>query len=304
MTMTVTGLVHSPFVHAASLENGGARSISDVSYGPRADQRLDLVLPPVNRFLGPRPLIVWLHAGGWEYGSRKDPAPLPRYEVTRGYAMATIDYGLSPKYHFPTPVHDVKRAILWLKAHAVQYGLDPQKVFVAGYSAGAQLAAFVAVTPGRYEPTNLPRSLQRYNDRVIGTIDISGGYDLVQLTHSQNLWAREAGSALVGCSPTPLPKPLTCPAGVASAATVRYRLRADAPPAYIVHARGDELFLIGKQEVPLVTAWRAERHGKNVELQVVQGGHGVDIKQLDLARINAFLDGIARAHHTLTLPSP
>src|SRR5262249_48627308 len=132
-TLTVTGVVHSPFVNAASLENGGPRTISNLAYGTRADQRLDLVLPPASKFLGPRPLIVWLHAGGWEYGSRKDPAPLPRYEVTRGYAMASVDYGLSPTYHFPTPVHDVKLAILWLKAHAAQYGLDPTNAFRAGY---------------------------------------------------------------------------------------------------------------------------------------------------------------------------
>jgi acetyl esterase/lipase len=302
--LTVTGLVHSPFVHAASLENGGPRSLPNLSYGKRADQKLDLYLPPTNKFFGPRPVIVWLHAGGWEFGSRKDPAPLPQYEVSRGYAMASVDYGLSPSYHFPTPVHDVKLAILWLKAHAPEYGLDPTTVFVAGYSAGAQLAAFVAVTPGRYEPKNVPRSLQRFNDRVVGTIDISGGYDLVQLTHSQNLWAREAGSALVGCQPTPPPAPLRCPAGVASAATVRNRLRPNAPPAYIVHAEGDELFLIKQQEAPLASAWTAERHRRDVDVQIVSGGHGIDINQLNLPRIDAFLDGIARIHRALPISRP
>jgi acetyl esterase/lipase len=299
--LAVTGLVHPPFVHAALLENGGPRSLPNLSYGTRADQKLDLLLPPANQFFGPRPVIVWLHAGGWEFGSRQDAAPLPRYEVTRGYAMASVDYGLSPAYHFPTPVHDVKLAILWLKAHAAQYGLDPTKVFVAGYSAGAQLAAFVAVTPGRYEPVNLPGALTRFNDTVVGTIDISGGYDLVQLTHSQNLWAREAGGALVGCKPTPLPAPLRCPAGVAAAATVRNRLRPDAPPAYIVHAQGDELFLINQQEAPLATAWSAVRHQRDVNVQIVSGGHGIDIRQLNLPRINAFLDGIVHIHRALSL---
>jgi acetyl esterase/lipase len=299
--LTATGLVHSPFVHAASVETDGVRALPNLSYGKRADQKLDLVLPPTDKFFGPRPVIVWLHAGGWAFGSRKDPAPLPSYEVARGYAMASVDYGLAPAYHFPRPVHDVKLAIMWLKAHAAQYGLDPTTVFVAGYSAGAQLAAFVAVTPGRYEPKNPPRSLQRFNDAVAGTIDISGGYDLVQLTHSQNLWARQVGSALVGCQPTPLPAPLRCPAGVATAATVRNRLRPDAPPAFIVHAEGDELFLINQQEAPLAAAWSAERHGRDVAVQIVNGGHGVDIKQLNLPRINAFLDGIARVKRPLPI---
>jgi hypothetical protein len=116
--------------------------------------------------------------------------------------------------------------------------------------------------------------------------------------------AREAGGALVGCQPTPLPAPLRCPAGVAAAATVRNRLRPNAPPVYIVHAAGDELFLIKQQEAPLATAWQAERHRRDVDVQIVSGGHGIDIKQLNLRRINAFLDGIARVERPLPLSTP
>jgi acetyl esterase/lipase len=297
----VTGLVHSPFGHAALLESTGPRALPNLSYGARSDQLLDLTLPDANKFLGPRPLIVWLHAGGWEAGSRKDPRPLPSYEVQRGYAMASIEYGLSPRFHFPTPVYDVKLAIRWLKAHAAQYNLDPSRVIVAGYSAGAQLAALVALTPGRLEPT-VPTALKRYDDSVVGTLDISGGYDLVALTHSLNLWAREAASALVGCAPTPLPKPLQCPAGVAVAATVRNYLTKQAPPLYIVYGSYDPLFIPSQQVAPLIVAWAKERLNKQVDVQVVNAGHGIDFSQLNLPRINQFLDHLAPNRQLITLP--
>jgi acetyl esterase/lipase len=298
----VTGLVHSPFVHAASLPTTGPRAHPDLSYGARPNQKLDLTLPDPARFLGRRPLIVWLHAGGWEYGSRKDPAPLPQYEVSRGYAMASVEYGLSPQYHFPTPVYDVKLAIRWLKAHATQYNLDPSHVVVAGYSAGAQLAALVALTPNRLEPSSIPTALQRYDDSVVGTLDISGGYDLLALTHSENLWAREAAAALVGCAPTPLPLPLRCPPGVAAAATVRNYVGREAPPIYIVWGSYDPLFIPSQQVTPLVAAWEKARLNKQVDVQAVNAGHGIDLDQLNLPRINQFLDDLAPSRHLITIP--
>ena len=70
--------------------------------------------------------------------------PIADHQVERGYAVASVEYGLSPDYYFPTPVEDVKHAIRWLKQNASVYGLDGTKIYVVGYSAGAELAALVA----------------------------------------------------------------------------------------------------------------------------------------------------------------
>ena len=72
-----------------------------------------------------------------------------------GFVVASVDYGLAPRWEFPAPLRDVKRAIRWLKVNATTYRIDPRNVIVAGGSAGGHLAALAAVTPGLFEPTEL-----------------------------------------------------------------------------------------------------------------------------------------------------
>lgn len=299
--IVATALVRSPFVHASPLEHSGPRSAVNLRYSARPNQLLDLSLPDAGKYVGPRPVIVWLHAGGWEYGTRRDPAPFADYELKRGYAIAKVEYGLSPEFHFPTPVHDVKLAIRWLKANARKYGLDASRVIVAGYSAGAQLAALIATTPGTLEPKFIPTALAKVDDSVAGAIAISGGYDFVALTHSQNLWAREATSALLGCKDPGLPAPLKCPAGSAAAATVRNHLGPQSPAFFVVHGREDELFLRSQQEQPLAWSWLQARGGRGVSEQIVDSGHGIELNQIDLPRVDRFLSNLAPNRLTLQL---
>jgi acetyl esterase/lipase len=110
---------------------------------------------------GPKqPLVIWVHGGGWSRGDArvsgayKDwPAVLASL-AARGYVVAAIDYRLSGEAPFPAALQDVKAAIRFLRAHADQYGIDSQQVFVWGGSAGAQLAVLAATTCGvaEFEP--------------------------------------------------------------------------------------------------------------------------------------------------------
>ena len=92
------------------------------------------------------PLIVWVHGGAWRAGS-KDNMPLDEL-VKRGFAIASIDYRLSPVAKFPAQVHDCKAAIRFLRAKARQYGYDASKTGIVGSSAGGHLAAEIGVTNG------------------------------------------------------------------------------------------------------------------------------------------------------------
>lgn len=92
------------------------------------------------------PLIVWVHGGAWRAGS-KDSMPLHEL-VKRGYAIASVDYRLSPVAKFPAQVHDCKAAIRFLRAKARQYGYDASKIGIAGSSAGGHLVAEIGVTNG------------------------------------------------------------------------------------------------------------------------------------------------------------
>lgn len=105
---------------------------------------LDVYLPREGK--RPLPVIIWLHGGGWRFGDRRLAPDLKRYFAQLGFAMVSIDYHLSEEAIFPAPVHDVKAAIRWVRAHAAQYGLDGQRIGLWGSSAGAHLGLLVALS--------------------------------------------------------------------------------------------------------------------------------------------------------------
>lgn len=107
---------------------------------------LDLYLP--KQTANP-PLIVWVHGGAWRGGS-KDNMPLT-YLVEQGYAIASVDYRLSPVARFPAQVHDCKAAIRFLRANKDTYGYKAQRIGIAGSSAGGHLVALLGCTNGHKE---------------------------------------------------------------------------------------------------------------------------------------------------------
>lgn len=92
------------------------------------------------------PLVVWVHGGAWRAGSKKS-VPV-RKLVDHGFAIASIDYRLSPVARFPAQIHDIKAAIRFLRAHAAKYKLKTKSIAIAGASAGGHLAALVGVSNG------------------------------------------------------------------------------------------------------------------------------------------------------------
>lgn len=103
---------------------------------------LDLHLPaPVTI---PHPLIIHIHGGAWEGGS-KNPEPIAGL-IREGYAAASITYRLSSVATFPAPLHDCKAAIRFLRSKAGEFRIDPARIGVWGESAGGHLAALLGVT--------------------------------------------------------------------------------------------------------------------------------------------------------------
>lgn len=126
-------------------ESAAAKSVEkDVEYA-NADShslKLDFYRPVAEH----PPLLVWVHGGAWRSGS-KDSVPVQPL-VDRGFAIASVNYRLSPVAPFPAQVHDIKAAIRFLRANADRFGFDPDQVVIAGASAGGHLAALVGVTNG------------------------------------------------------------------------------------------------------------------------------------------------------------
>ncbi|MCX7825807.1 MAG: alpha/beta hydrolase, partial [Verrucomicrobiae bacterium] len=129
----------------------GVRAHRDLAYveNGHARQKLDLYLP--EKAAAPLPLIIWVHGGGWAAGSKDQCQPLRSGYTSRGYAVASIGYRLSSDAIFPAQIEDCKAAIRWLRAHAKQYGLNPDRFGVWGSSAGGHLAALLGTTGGLKE---------------------------------------------------------------------------------------------------------------------------------------------------------
>ena len=114
--------------------------------GGHERNKLDLYLPEGDH--APLPLIIWVHGGGWQNGSKEGAPPLRAGYIEKGYAVASINYRLSSHAVFPAQIEDCKAAIRWLRAHAKEYGLDPQRFGVWGSSAGGHLVALIGTSGG------------------------------------------------------------------------------------------------------------------------------------------------------------
>jgi acetyl esterase/lipase len=127
-------------------EPDGVLVQDNVEYANPDGQHLQLTLARPSKGAGPFPAVLCIHGGGFRAGSRQGYNALIRRLASRGYVAATVSYRLAPKYPFPAAVHDVKAAVRWLRAHAADLKLDPNRIGAHGGSAGGHLAQFLGVT--------------------------------------------------------------------------------------------------------------------------------------------------------------
>ncbi|OEZ57931.1 alpha/beta hydrolase [Duganella sp. HH105] len=122
--------------------------IDDLTYAQYGQRclKLDLYLPLAARADGGMPVVVLVHGGGWRAGFRAEFAPMAVRLAQQGYAAAAPSYRLSGEAPYPAAIHDVRAAVRWVRAHAGLYHLDPQRIALAGGSAGGQIASLAGVT--------------------------------------------------------------------------------------------------------------------------------------------------------------
>jgi len=117
------------------------------------------------------PVVVFFYGGSWQRGSRAQYRFVGRRLTETGAVVMVADYRLAPATPFPGFMHDGARAVAWARQHATDYGGDPARVFVAGHSAGAQIAALLG-TDARYLEAQGLKPAQ-----LAGVIGLSGPYD-------------------------------------------------------------------------------------------------------------------------------
>ncbi len=107
------------------------------------------ILQPAGK--NPLPLIVYVTGGGFIMAPKNNWIQQRMRLADSGYVVASVEYRNAPLGRFPQPVQDVKAAIRWLRAHAKQFNIDPNKIGILGNSAGGYLSSFVGLTNGMKE---------------------------------------------------------------------------------------------------------------------------------------------------------
>ncbi|MEQ1843064.1 MAG: alpha/beta hydrolase [Verrucomicrobiales bacterium] len=251
----------------------GIRMERDLAYIPDGDeaQRLDLYLPEQTPEK-PLPLIVHIHGGGWQGGS-KFPCPFIEM-VLKGYIVASVEYRFSQKAKFPAQIQDCQAAIRWLRANHEKYAIDPGKVGVVGGSAGGHLSALVG-TSGGAKIFPIVGGHEDQSDRVQAVCDIYGPADFTTVvaqaaadTNVKNVFQfnlqKDPYSSLIGV-------PLEDQAKSQAVSPVTY-ISEDDPPVLILHGTHDALVPYA-QSVQFAGALKAK--GVPVWLQTLPGsGHG------------------------------
>jgi len=213
------------------------------------------------------PLVVWLHGGAWRRGS-KDDMPLTRL-IESGYAVASIDYRLSPVARFPAQIHDCKAAIRYLRANQAELGFDASRIAVAGASAGGHLAALVGTTNGNEKLESTVGEHPDVSSSVQAIIDYYGPTNfttILQQSTPHGLSVRvPALELLLGGQPKQKPE-------LARLASPVDHVDAADPPLLIFHGDQDPQVPIN-QSHELHAAYKA--HELPVQFEVVHGAaHG------------------------------
>jgi acetyl esterase/lipase len=151
---------------------GGARVASGVAYGEGPRRVLDVYAPTAGR-AGPHPVIVFFYGGSWNSGMRTGYAFVGRALAARGFVTVIPDYRLVPEVTYPGFIEDGAAAVRWVRAHAKDYGGNGERIVLAGHSAGAYIAAMLAVD-GRW--------LGGDRSAVRGLAGIAGPYDFAPFT--------------------------------------------------------------------------------------------------------------------------
>lgn len=170
---------------------GGVVGLMDITYSRLNGFRpLKLDIYKAETASAPRPLVVWLHGGGWAVGDQRGGGiQAPAYRnwpavmaglAARGYVVAAVSYRFTSEAKYPAQIEDVKAAVRWLRANAATYGIDPNRVVVWGASAGGQLAEVLGTSCNVAELEGPKMRGAEGSSCVQGVVDFYGPTDFSQ----------------------------------------------------------------------------------------------------------------------------
>lgn len=153
-------------------DGGALRVAKDQAFAPGPRGTLDVYAPREARADAKLPVIVFFYGGSWNSGSKDGYAFAGRALAAQGFVTVIPDYRLVRDAKYPAFLEDGAAAVRWVRAHAAQYGGDPDSIILAGHSAGAYNAAMLSLDP---------RWLGADRAAVRGMIGLAGPYQFLPL---------------------------------------------------------------------------------------------------------------------------
>jgi acetyl esterase/lipase len=225
------------------------RAVQGAAYGEDPRQKLDVYMPRGEAEAEAPPVVVFFYGGAWAEGTRGSYAFAGRAFASKGFVTVVPDYRLVPQVRFPAFVQDGAAAIRWVRDNISKYGGDPNRITIAGHSAGAHIGAMLALDRRWLQAEGVDPKIIR-----AGAL-LAGPYDFLPLTDRRS-------SAALGNWPRP-------------EETQPYSfVRADAPPLWLATGTLDKVVRPRNSEV---MARRLRSLGAPAEFKQYQGADHVDL---------------------------
>ena len=231
------------------LDPPNMRELIDIQYyhGPGSDpyeNSINLFIPEEADAV---PLLFQVHGGGWRVGDKSSSTnTLVSLFGRLGWAVASVNYRLSPNVKHPTHIQDVARSFAWVYENAARYGIDRERIVIIGPSAGAHLVSLLALDRRRLAEQGVP------SDAIKGVVATSGVYDFIAFREPGKIPMRTNDAFNLD------------PELLADASSIRYA-SSEAPPFLLTHTDQD-LFMVSEQGHALRLA--LEEHGVPVRALV------------------------------------
>jgi acetyl esterase/lipase len=222
--------------------------------------KMDIAGPKAGE--GPFPAVLCIHGGGWRAGDKGEYTQALYGLSQQGYVAATVQYRLAPQSAFPAQIHDVKAAVCYLRSHAKELRIDPDRIGVMGGSAGGHLALLLATTDGAdglEPPDNVKAPV---SSKVRAVVSLAGPTDL---TKPYPKASEYMVTGLIGKSRNEAPELYD------KASPLKYVSKGDSP-IFAVHGTKDEL--VPYDLLPEFEG-ACKKAGVPMELLTIpDGGHG------------------------------